>query len=334
MIDAPEELKARRQWVAWKFITRENKPCKLLIDPKTGRAAKSNTPETWGSFDEAVLMAQHRDDMEGVGYVFSKPCDIRDTKGRFLHRIIIEDPYCGIDLDDAVDDDGNLKAWAQVIVNRFNSRTDLSPSGRGVKIIIRGKVPRTGEGKAKCRASDVLVDGVVIPEVEIYDRCRFFTFPNRPWLGTPLTIENRQDELDAFYSLVFPPQAPSEDTEAHVITQIPSRDDDDGIQRAICAANGRKFVDLFYNGDTTAYKSPSEADAALIGILAWYTGPRADQLDRLYRRSAICRDKWLEREDYRERTITLACSNRKFMSSGPRTIAIDVTIPTAQPTVK
>jgi primase-polymerase (primpol)-like protein len=334
VIDAPEELKARRQWVAWKFITRENKPCKLLIDPKTGRAAKSNTPSTWGSFEEAMAMAQHGDDIEGVGYVFSKPCDIRDSKGRFLHRITIEDPYCGIDLDDAVDDDGNLKAWAQLIVNRFRSRTDLSPSGRGVKIIIRGTVRRVGEGKAKCRASNVVVDGVEIPEVEIYDRCRFFTFPDRPWPETPLTIEPRQAELDDFYALVFPPQPAIAEAEAHIIIQIPDRDDEDVIQRAICAANGRKFVDLFYNGDTSAYTSASEADAALVSLLAWYTGPRPDQLDRLYRRSAICRDKWLEREDYRERTISLALTNRKFMITGARTIAIDVSIPTTQASAK
>ena len=45
-----------------------------------------------------------------------------------------------------------------------------------------------------------------------------------------------------------------------------------------------------------------------VSLLAFYTQDE-EQLDRLYRRSGLCRQKWLDRPDYRRRTITQALSN-------------------------
>jgi primase-polymerase (primpol)-like protein len=61
-------------------------------------------------------------------------------------------------------------------------------------------------------------------------------------------------------------------------------------------------------GDTSGYPSQSEADQSLISRLAFYTQDE-EQLDRLYRQSGLCRQKWIDRPDYRHRTITRALSN-------------------------
>src|SRR5258708_30390362 len=82
----PLELRERKQWVVWKYIENPDgpKPRKIPIDPATSQWAKTNTPESWGNFDEAVARYEEGG-YEGIGYVFSA-----------------EDPYCGVDLDKCI----------------------------------------------------------------------------------------------------------------------------------------------------------------------------------------------------------------------------------------
>jgi primase-polymerase (primpol)-like protein len=54
------------------------------------------------------------------------------------------------------------------------------------------------------------------------------------------------------------------------------------------------------------YGSHSEADAALCTVLAFWTDGDPAAIDRLFRASGLCRAKWLNRPDYRERTISAA----------------------------
>ena len=57
------------------------------------------------------------------------------------------------------------------------------------------------------------------------------------------------------------------------------------------------------------FSSRSEADLALIGIIATYVGNNPSQIDRLFRASKLYRDKWDEQRGdmtYGERTITKA----------------------------
>ncbi|MGI8545899.1 MAG: hypothetical protein ACR2M1_00970, partial [Gemmatimonadaceae bacterium] len=74
------------------------------------------------------------------------------------------------------------------------------------------------------------------------------------------------------------------------------------------ATNGAKFAALMA-GDTSGHGGDdSAADLALVSMLAFWTQGEPDQLDRLFRRSGLYREKW-ERDDYRERTIRLALEN-------------------------
>src|SRR5918994_1192976 len=84
--------------------------------------------------------------------------------------------------------------------------------------------------------------------------------------------------------------------------------DEEVIELAKGAKNAGKFEAL-WEGDTSGYASHSEADQALISLLAFYTQDET-QLDSLYRRSGLCREKWLKRSGYRRSTIDKALSNR------------------------
>src|SRR5215208_6693718 len=83
--------------------------------------------------------------------------------------------------------------------------------------------------------------------------------------------------------------------------------DEEVIALARSAKNAAKFEAL-WSGDTSGYASHSEADQALVSLLAFYTQDE-NQLDSLYRQSALCREKWINRPDYRRRTIQRALSN-------------------------
>jgi hypothetical protein len=57
------------------------------------------------------------------------------------------------------------------------------------------------------------------------------------------------------------------------------------------AKNGARFSAL-YSGDTSGYASPSEADLALCSSLAFYCDRDPSRIDRLFRQSALYREKW------------------------------------------
>ena len=136
------------QWVAWKYVERDGKTTKSPINPHTGEFASSTDASTWGMLDEAVAACSRDSDLAGVGFVFTA-----------------EDPYCGVDLDDCRDpESGQLKDWAQAIVEHLASYTEISPSATGLKVFLQGSKPGS-----RCRKA--YHDG----EVEIYDRDRFFT---------------------------------------------------------------------------------------------------------------------------------------------------------------
>ncbi len=182
----PAELRERPQWVAWKYVDRGGKPTKVPITC-TGRNAKSDDAATWGAFDEARA-AVERFELEGTGYVFSA-----------------EDPYCGIDLDACRNPaTGDLTEWAERIVKQLDSYTDVSPSGYGVKIIVRGKL-KPGHNVKKLKGVPTFGDKA--PEIALYDHKRFWCLTGERH-GTA-DIADRQAELDALFDELWPPKAPA-----------------------------------------------------------------------------------------------------------------------------
>jgi len=134
----PKELKARPQWVVWKAVG--DKPDKVPYSAITGPRASSTDLMTWSTFEEA-LGSYERGECAGLGFMFSSG-----------------DPYTGIDLDNCVDQDGQIALWALEIVRYFDSYTELSATGTGLHIIVRGDVPNRRKG-----------------DVEVYSSKRFFT---------------------------------------------------------------------------------------------------------------------------------------------------------------
>lgn len=165
------ELKDVPRWVAWKLIKRDGKLTKMPIAPLTGHAASSTDAATWASFDEAVARYR-RDKLAGIGFVLG-------------------DGFAGIDLDDCRDlDTGALTPLAEYVIGKLDSYAEVSPSGTGVKLIVRGAMSRAN------------VDHHI--GFEGYSRSRFFTFTGHRLPNAPLTINERQTELDKLIAELFP----------------------------------------------------------------------------------------------------------------------------------
>ncbi|HEU5349920.1 MAG TPA: hypothetical protein VFU63_15035, partial [Ktedonobacterales bacterium] len=298
----PRDLVARRQWAAWRYEynPKKGRDEKVPYTPGTERRARTDKRATWRPFPEALAAG-----MQGVGYM-----------------MLAEDPFTGVDLDGCRDPDtGEMTPWAQAIIDALNTYTEVSPSGKGVKLWL----------KARKTARHCKVRLSLTEAIETYDRARFFTVTGKHLAGTPTTIEARQAEYEAWYGQTFAAQLAADarakeqsgqgasDASDGEQTKTSVLPDDEVITLALAAqgARGERFRRL-WEGDVSEYQGDeSLADMALCGILAFYTANDAEQMDRLFRRSILYRDKW-ERGDYRQRTVERAIRNSTSSYSGPR----------------
>ena len=70
--------------------------------------------------------ATREKDLDGIGFVFTE-----------------SDPFCGVDLDACVDPKtGQIASWASEIVGALDSYTEFSPSGTGLHVLLRAKLPQ------------------------------------------------------------------------------------------------------------------------------------------------------------------------------------------------
>lgn len=170
--NVPEALRALRQWVAWQYVERNGKQTKCPMIPTKGGAASSTNPGTWATFEEAIAACK-APGLEGIGFVFSA-----------------DDTFAGIDLDNCLDAaTGEVKPWAWPILDQLDSYTEVSPSGKGVKVFVRASKPGP---RCKSRYED--------GAIEMYDRGRFFTVTGVRLPDRPTDVEARQAAFDAVYA--------------------------------------------------------------------------------------------------------------------------------------
>ncbi len=131
-------------------------------------------------------------------------------------------------------------------------------------------------------------------------------------------IEERTEALARLYAQTFDEP---ETTHTNPVPAPPPTNLSDLklIDRARAARNGARFGALF-DGDFGEYESQSEADLALTGMIAFWTGPDRERIDGLFRRSGLVRSKWDEthgEKPYGEITIDTALRGRtEFYSPG------------------
>lgn len=265
----PEELKPFAAWVVWgKNLSSDKQP----FSPVTRRldqGASVIDPNEWSDYETACRYAQeHR--FSGLGFVLSR-----------------YDPFTFLDLDDP-QGNAQIVEQQQAIFNNFPSYAEVSPSGRGLHIIVKGDIPR-GRRRNK---------------IEMYSSGRYMTVTGNAYRN--VKILSCQEEIIKLYQ-----QLGGDDRSIKILDEFhPELDEDETIfNRASSAANGEKFLDL-WNGNWHQYypddvhpddpnKGASKADFALLDILAFYTKSKA-QITRMFHYSALGKRDKAKRRDYLE----------------------------------
>jgi len=297
-----DTLRERETWVCWryKFDTDRDEWTKVPVDAQTGGFAKSTDSDTWVSFAEALAYHEKNGtDTDGVGFV------VHDG-----------DTVLGLDLDDCRDPEtGEMEAWAEDVLDDVPTYAEVSPSGTGLRFFGLGFTP---DGRTRADIEDA--EG----HIEMYDSGRYLTATGHHIEGTPEDVRQVNDEIGDVHSEYIADDAEtsksgdSAGSEADSPGANPTPDagksgstdlsDDEILEKAKDAENGDKFRRLWI-GDTSGYPSHSEADLALAGLLAFWTGGDRRRIDHLFRKSELYREKW-DRDDYRERTIDKALDGR------------------------
>lgn len=139
-----------------------------------------------------------------------------------------------------------------------------------------------------------------------YDKNRLFTFSGNILPGSA-EICDVTPELADLHRELFPVATTNHVAATHRTVKASSAaalSDAELLERARRAKNGTKFSMLF-DGDHTGYPSQSEADMALLRMLAFWTGRDATRMAALFRQSGLYREK-SERADYIDGTIAKA----------------------------
>lgn len=287
-----DDLKQKENWVCWKYEERDGKKTKIPVNPHTGQYASSSDPDTWGKFEQAQEHNNTNPETDGIGVVFGA-----------------DDFVAGIDLDNVRDPEtGELEPWAVDVIKRANSYTEVSPSGTGIHVLLYGMLPENGRTRAKQEST---LDCYEESEIEMYDSGRFFTVTFDHIDLSTLNVYQRKTELVDIHEDYLAREEP--ETTQNTTTEASESEldlsDQELIEKAKNAQNGREF-DRLWNGDTSSYDGDhSRADQALCNHLAFWTQNDPTRIEQLFEQSGLVRGKWLERKDYRQRTIENAIKN-------------------------
>ena len=289
----PPALAERKQWICWRLepSSKGDRPNKTPYSPHANRRASSIDPGTWGTLAEAQS-AHERFGYTGLGFVFTK-----------------EDDLVGVDIDHCRNKDtGALNETAAAIVAKSATYVEISPSGEGLHLFFRGKIPEGGNKNSTTG-------------VEMYAFGRYFTMTGNKLENAPMDIQKDSGVLAWIHATYIKPQkqekqaptkkAPTDRKQKKQRGSAAPLSDEAVLERALAADKDALFAKLWSGSWQEHYDSQSEADMALCCKLAFWTGRNRDQMDRLFRQSKLHRDKWDERHHangatYGEETIAKA----------------------------
>lgn len=311
------KLKDRDEWVCWRYEERDGDRTKPPVAPFDGTDyARSDDPETWGSYEEAVRYHEREDtDTEGVGFMLAE-----------------EGMVVGVDLDGCRHPEtGELEPWAEEIVDRLDTYTEVSPSQTGLRAFVVGLLPDGRNKRKQERTLDVpeWVEEEKNAEVEIYDRTRYMTYTGDHLEGTPTEAKERAStlkEVHAEYVATDSDQADlsgssdveevnldaSEDTDTDGFTNEfgvsleTLRDRDDKLDELLTDLEPSYSLP---NDDD----SPSGYDMAAASKL-WFWRFDEHQIARILRRYR--KRAKLDRDDYLENTIGKAKGGERYTPGG------------------
>lgn len=263
-VNIPQELKANASFCVWRYEKRSGMKTKVPYNPRTRALARVNDPTTFADFASA-MKAYAMGGWDGIGFRVSEGIG-------------------AIDIDHCIREDGTLNDVAASVLGIFtDAYFEKSPSGSGLRGFFR-------------LSPDFAYDKTVFyvnnrkHGLEMYlpgTTQRFVTVTGDVYKpgGVSRDDEALQTVLDSFMKRAKP-------ITGSAIEACSYLNDDQVIAHASNSENGEKFKALYEGRWEEGYDSRSDADMALVSILAFWCGNVEEQIDRLFRASGLMRDKW------------------------------------------
>jgi hypothetical protein len=296
------------------------KPRKVPTDPRTGDSCDPHHQSGWLTAEQCHAA------------ILSRP-ELSLRPGQVLSDA---DPYFMLDLDDCHDGTDWTEGAKRIVASFPGASVEVSINGRGLHVIARCDPAALGERRNKF---DYL--GV---SCEFYHTGRFIA------LGHGFTGDPDIDFTATLAAIV--PVREIHETQSLIDVADPEwsgPEDDDTLINLMLASRGslatmfgqKASVADLWNGNVEALAvtfpsvsgdafDRSSADGALMSHLAFWTGKNTDRMDRLFRRSALMRDKYERRSEYRSTTISGAVGITRNVYK-QRGVAVTGSGPLAEP---
>ena len=282
----PQQMKEKKNWVNYKIEDNNGKKTKIPKQPANLNFNASVTNKHhWTNYEQAVSNIGCPS-CDGIGFVFDKSGIV------------------GIDLDNAVDERGVIRKWAEEIIHKFEnvSYIEISPSKKGYHIITLGNLPDNVKHKSN---HDIDKNSLV----EIYDNARFFTVTGDV-VENNKEITNGQSEIDWFLKKFKMLKINDlKNLDSSINKKNLMQDNNVDLVKTIRSSTSKDKFNMLYSGDISNYDNDiSRADMAFCTIIASFTDD-STQIDQIYRESSLYRTKWDEKrgnETYGEKTIKQA----------------------------
>lgn len=291
----PNGFEHFNQFILWRPVSRpDGRIDKVPTHPETRGDINAHDPAQWMSPEIAVAWANHTG--LGIGFVFTQ-----------------YDPFFFIDVDDCYIN-GTWTDRANELCNLFpDAALEISQSQEALHIFgSTAPIPDNIRKKSPDNTFD------------LYYTARFAALTGIAKRGNALTdctaninhiistyLGFDDIDTDVRWTNEPVPEYTGPDSDEILIQKILN-------SRSTGIFDGRATVQDLWNCNIEALSRSfphdqgsklfdhSNADAALCQHLAFWTGKNCERMDRLFRQSALNRDKWLNRQKYREVTILKA----------------------------
>jgi len=208
----PTPLKKFDHWVGWNFELQGygKGPTKVPKNILGNYTASTKKPSTWVDYKTCI---NHRNYFDGIGFVVTK-----------------NDPFIFWDIDKCRNPStGEISKEAMELITQLNSYTEVSPSGKGLRLIVIGKIIKHGRRNNS-------------RHIECYDSKQYLSLTGHHLPGTPKVIKERFEITDKLHRNIF-------------YTQI-ERECKNAAERAYFLPQDPRIPDLF--GKNSIYKKDDE----------------------------------------------------------------------------
>lgn len=307
-------MSQHRQWINWNSVLdKDGKTLKMpsALDGATGKAHSISAHEgkNWQTLDTVVSLYE-RGYFTGIGYVTTKDNNI-----------------VGGDVDGCVHN-GLIDPQVMELLRRFNTRTEFSPSGNGVRFwfSVQDKtalLPYLQYKRIKVSGSR---------EIEMYGYAQFLTVTNRLVPGFPVTVNDATDALLDLY-------ANQQNSRTHGIVQQVDWDDVPHTLRSErevleLACRSTKFKILHETGrpELAGVGVNESGEADMSSAEYFYFNALLEHAENdprmtldIYRSSALYRDKaaeWRNGIPYDQYSVSRTLARRLAKNDGVPAVAV------------